>query len=566
MHLFDPSVNFACTGIVGGGIPHAVGAGLAYKKLGNGAVAVAEFGEGASNQGSFHEALNMAGLWKLPCMFVCQDNNYGISVNKANSTAVASVADRAASYGMPGVRVTENDPDLIFAAVGEAVARARRGEGPTLLEVKVDRLYGHFQGDPETYRPKGEVESLRRKDSLAAYEARLKADGVGDRCGADGDSRPRQGARRGRHRIRQAKRLPGRSGGVPARVPGVCVMTDVKIRNKPLFQAMVEGIQQEMERDPRVICMGEDVGKMGGVFQSTAGLHKKFPDRVLDTPISETAIMGAALGAAASGLRPIAELMFVDFMGVCFGQIMNEIGKATYMSGGAVRLPLVITASTGGGFSDAAQHSQTLHGLFAHVPGLKVVAPSNPHDAKGLMITAIRDDNPVVYLFHKAMLGLPVLGYVDVSIDDNVPAEPYTVPFGKARIVREGTDVTIVGFSQTVQKAAIAADRLAARGISAEVIDPRTLVPLDAEAIVASVKKTGRLLVVDEDYLNFGMTGEISALIAERLDEIKLRAPIRRLGVAGVSIPYSPALEKVVIPQVDHVIEAAERLVAGRVL
>ena len=169
---------------------------------------------------------------------------------------------------------------------------------------------------------------------------------------------------------------------------------------------------------------------MGGVFQSTAGLHKRFPDRVIDTPISETGIMGAALGAATAGLRPVAELMFVDFMGVCFGQIMNEIGKATYMSGGAVKLPLVITASTGGGFSDAGQHSQTLHGLFAHVPGLKVVVPSNPHDAKGLMITAIRDDNPVVYLFHKAILGLPVMGYVDATIDDEVPAEPYAIPFG----------------------------------------------------------------------------------------------------------------------------------------
>jgi len=162
--------------------------------------------------------------------------------------------------------------------------------------------------------------------------------------------------------------------------------------------------------------------------------------------------MGAALGAASAGLRPIAELMFVDFMGVCFGQIMNEIGKATYMSGGALKLPLVITASTGGGFSDAGQHSQTLHGLFAHVPGLKVVVPSNPHDAKGLMISAIRDDNPVVYLFHKAILGLPVMGYVDISIDDEVPAEPYAIPFGKARVVREGSDLTIVGLSQTVHR------------------------------------------------------------------------------------------------------------------
>lgn len=334
-------------------------------------------------------------------------------------------------------------------------------------------------------------------------------------------------------------------------------MSETKPRTKAFFEAMVEGIQQEMQRDPRVVVMGEDVGRMGGVFQSTAGLHKRFPERVIDTPISETGIMGAALGAASAGLRPVAELMFVDFMGVCFGQIMNEIGKTTYMSGGAVRLPLVITASTGGGFSDAGQHSQTLHGLFAHVPGLKVVAPSNPHDAKGLMITAIRDDNPVVYLFHKAILGLPVMGYVDVVIDDSVPAEPYAIPFGQARIVREGSDVTIVGLSQTVQKAAVAAQRLAEQGISAEVIDPRTLVPLDVETIVASVAKTGRLLVVDEDYLGFGMTGELAALVAERLDRIRLKAPIRRLGIPGVSIPYSPALEKHVIPQVDHIVAAA---------
>ena len=185
MHLFDPAVNFACTGIVGAGIPQAVGAALAYRKLGNGAVALAEFGEGASNQGSFHEALNMAGLWQLPCVFVCQDNNYGISVNKASSTAVESIASRAAGYNMPGVRVAENDADQVFAAVGEAVARARAGHGPTLVEVKVDRLYGHFQGDPEPYRPKGEVEVLRKKDALKAYEARLKTDGLLDDAGAD---------------------------------------------------------------------------------------------------------------------------------------------------------------------------------------------------------------------------------------------------------------------------------------------------------------------------------------------------------------------------------------------
>jgi acetoin:2,6-dichlorophenolindophenol oxidoreductase subunit beta len=344
-------------------------------------------------------------------------------------------------------------------------------------------------------------------------------------------------------------------------------MNDNAVRNRPFFQAMVEGLEQEMTRDERVFCMGEDIGKMGGVFQSTAGLMQKFgADRVMDTPISETALMGAALGAAVEGMRPVVELMFVDFMGVCFGQIMNEISKVCYMSGGNVNVPLVITASTGGGFSDAAQHSQTLHGLFAHVPGLKVVAPSNPHDAKGLMVSAIRDNNPVVYLFHKAVMGLPVMGYIDTEIDNHVPEESYEIPLGEARIVREGTDVTIVGFSQTVQKAAVAAQQLSEQGISAEVIDPRTLVPLDIESIVASVQKTGRLLVVDEDYLHYGMTGELSAVIAERLDTIKLKAPIQRLGINGVSIPFSRPLERAVIPQSEDIVASVTAMMERRVL
>lgn len=338
-------------------------------------------------------------------------------------------------------------------------------------------------------------------------------------------------------------------------------MSGDTVRNRTFYQAMTEAIAQEMERDETVFCLGEDVGAMGGVFQSTVGLHAKFGDeRVMDTPISETGIMGVALGAAAEGLRPIAELMFVDFLGVCFDQIMNEIAKTHYMSGGAVKLPLVITASTGGGFSDAGQHSQTLHGLLAHVPGLKVVAPSNPHDAKGLMTTAIRDDNPVVYLFHKALLGLPIMGFVEAQIDSNVPEEPYAIPFGEARVVREGADVTVVGLSQTVAKAVVAANELEQEGIDVEIIDPRTLVPFDTDALLASVAKTGRLLVVDEDYLNFGMTGEIAALVAERLDTLKLKAPIRRLGIPGVSIPYSHPLERTVIPQAEHIVASVREL------
>ena len=332
-------------------------------------------------------------------------------------------------------------------------------------------------------------------------------------------------------------------------------------RKLPFYAAMVEAIRQEMTRDPTVFCLGEDVGQMGGVFQSTVGLYKAFgPERVRDTPISETAILGFALGAAAHGMRPIAELMFVDFMGVCFDQILNNISKTTYMSGGAVKLPLVITASTGGGICDAAQHSQTLHGFFAHTPGLKVVVPSNPYDAKGLMTSAIRDDNPVVYLFHRGLLGLPVMGYIEAAFATEVPESSYTVPFGKARVVREGTDVTIVAFSQMVHKAWVAANELEAKGVSVEIIDPRTLVPLDVEGILSSVAKTGRLLVVDEDYLSFGVTGEIAALVAERLDRIKLKAPVRRLAIPDTPIPYSKALEPVAIPQARNIVAAADEL------
>jgi len=336
-------------------------------------------------------------------------------------------------------------------------------------------------------------------------------------------------------------------------------------RTLTMAQAVAEAIGQEMERDPNVFVMGEDVGIYGGIFGATAGLLKRFgPERVMDTPISESAFIGAAIGAAAEGMRPIAELMFVDFFGVCMDQIYNHLAKNTYMSGGNVRLPVVVMTAIGGGYNDAAQHSQSLYATFAHVPGLKVVVPSNAYDAKGLMIQAIRDDNPVMYFFHKGIMGLPWMAYFEGSTTP-VPEESYTVPFGQARVVREGKDVTLVTLSQMVHKAAIAADELGKQGIDVEIIDLRTLVPLDVDAVVRSVKKTGRLLVADEDYLGFGLTGEIAALVAERLDSIRLKAPVRRLGVPNVPIPYSRPLERAAIPQAAHIAEAARDLMAARV-
>ncbi|GLH62952.1 alpha-ketoacid dehydrogenase subunit beta [Parageobacillus sp. G301] len=325
-------------------------------------------------------------------------------------------------------------------------------------------------------------------------------------------------------------------------------------------KAIAEAIRLEMERDPNVFVMGEDVGVYGGIFGATEGLFQQFgPERVIDTPISETAFIGAAIGAAAEGMRPIVELMFVDFFGVCMDQIYNHMAKIPYMSGGRVKLPMVLMTAVGGGYSDAAQHSQTLYATFAHLPGMKVVAPSTPYDLKGMMISAIRDDNPVVFMFHKTLQGLGWMDQLDASVG-HVPEEAYTVPIGKAKVVREGTDITIVGIQMTTHHALEAAKRLEQHGIQAEVIDLRSLVPLDRETILQSIKKTHRLLVVDEDYLSYGMTAEIAAIAAEE-GLYDLDAPVRRLAVPDVPIPYSRPLEQFVLPNADKIFNEAMKLV-----
>ena len=320
-------------------------------------------------------------------------------------------------------------------------------------------------------------------------------------------------------------------------------------------RAIAEGIGQEMERDPGAVVLGEDVGKYGGIFGATGGLLEKFgPERVLDTPISETAFIGLGIGAAVEGMRPIVELMFVDFFGVCMDQIYNHMAKIHFESGGNVKVPMVLMMAAGGGYSDAEQHSQCLWGTFAHLPGMKVVVPSNPADAKGLMISAIRDDNPVVYMFHKGIMGLPWMAKNPRSIAP-VPEEAYVAPIGQAAVVRAGRDATVVTLSLSVHHALDVAEKMAPEGVDLEVIDLRSLVPLDTATILSSVAKTGKLLIVDEDYQSFGLSGEIAARVAET-DPGLLRAPLRRVAVPDVPIPYARSLERAVLPTRER-IEAA---------
>ena len=334
-------------------------------------------------------------------------------------------------------------------------------------------------------------------------------------------------------------------------------MSEPVDRELTMSRAMVEAIATEMREDEEVFYMGEDVADYGGIFDSTEGLREEFGyDRVMDVPISETAYLGAAVGAAQEGMRPIAELMFVDFFGGAMDQIYNQMAKNKYMSGGNVSVPMVLTAAVGGTYNDAAQHSQTLYGTFAHVPGMKVVVPATAYEAKGLMHNAIRDDAPVAYMFHKRLMGIGWLPAPD-GPKTPVPEAAYTIPFGSADVKREGTDATVVTLGLHVHRALDAAESLAAEGIDAEVVDLRSLVPLDTDTIVESVAKTGNLVVVDEDYRSYGVTGEIVASVAD--EALGALESVERVALPDVPIPYARPLENEVIPDAGDIEAAVKR-------
>ena len=324
-------------------------------------------------------------------------------------------------------------------------------------------------------------------------------------------------------------------------------------RKLSYVQAFNEAVRQEMAADDNVFCAGEDIGAFGGVFQTYAGLQKEFGvRRVVDTPISEQAIIGLGVGAAVTGLRPIVDIMFMDFICVAFDQIVNQAAKLKYMFGGSATIPLTITTGGGAGLSAAAQHSQSLEALLCHIPGLKVVQPSNPYDMKGLMTACIRENNPTIMIKHKRLLGM----------QGEVPEEPYAVPLGVANVLREGADVTVVGWGRMVNEALAVANRLATDGIEVEVIDPRTLQPLDTATIVKSVRKTNRIIVVHEAVRFGGLGAEIAAQIQEEAFDY-LDAPVARIAAPFSPVPFSPVLEQAYLPSADD-IEAKIRAIIAR--
>ena len=323
------------------------------------------------------------------------------------------------------------------------------------------------------------------------------------------------------------------------------------VREITFAQALNEALDYEMSKDPKVVVMGEDVGVYGGIYGVTAGLYDKYgPERVIDTPIAESGFVGTGVGAAATGLlRPVVELMFIDFLGVTFDQIYNQAAKMRYMFGGKAKISMVLRTTCGAGFSAAAQHSQSLHAIFAHVPGLKVVMPSTPYDAKGLLISSIEDDDPVIFIEHKALY----------AVKGEVPEEPYSIPLGEADVKREGKDVTIVATAAMVHKSLEVAEKLEKDGISVEVVDPRTIVPLDADTIINSIKKTGKLVVVDEGYPRASFASDIAALAASKAFD-SLKAPVKIITPPATPVPFSPVLESEWIPSSEKIEKAVREI------
>ena len=557
MHIADfDKAMLGAFPIVGASIPMGVGGGLAAKVLRNGRVSIAFFGDGASNQGTFHEGINLAAIWNLPVIFICENNGYAIATKQENAMRLKDIAGRAVAYGIPGVVVDGNDVLAMYQTVREAADRARAGRGPTLIEAKTYRWGGHHTGDPGTYRSPEEIESWKKKDPIPRFRSHLLKNGTLSE--AEAKEMEEDAGRFMEEAVAFALSAPAPDVTeafsdiyAPEYTPEVTKPSGGE-RELTCVEALNEAIREEMERDSRLVVLGEDVAARGGPFGVTKGLAEQFgSSRVLDTPVSESGFTGAAVAAALAGVPTIAEISFIDFTTVAIDPIVNVAAKACYMSAGKQNVPLVIRTQEGAGGGGAATHSQSLEAWFAHIPGLKVVLPSTPFDYKGLLKTAIRDRNPVVFIEHKMLY----------RTKGPVPAGEYAIPFGRAVVRRPGRDVTVVALAAMVSKALAAAQILAAEGIEIEVIDPRTLVPLDVDTITKSVQGTGRLLVFQEAHVRCGFGSEIARLAGEAVFP-SLKAPIKVVG-STAPFPFSPPLESAVIPGEKDLIQAIRTILQG---
>ena len=565
MHLYDRQTGlFGTNGIVAAGISHAVGAGISARNQGKDGVGVAFFGDGATNHGGFHESLNFAGIQKAPAVLVCENNLYATATPLASATLNPEIATRAAAYGIPGIAVDGNDVIAVWQVMADAIARARSGQGPTLIEAKTYRTVGHHEGDhvTGTYRTQAEVDEWLKRDPINMLRARLLEDfgtASGDQLGAIDAKIERIVAESLEFARNSPEPDPATTAlhvyAEPINPPDALVQAaPTATQTQSWLDAVRDGIAEEMRRDRHILYFGEGTGERGGTFAHTKNLWTEFgAHRMVDTPISEQGFTGAAIGASATGSRTIADLMFADFVFEAAGQIVLQAAKLRYMSNGQMNAPMVVRVGSGAVRSAGPHHSGTYHPSWANIPGLIVCMPSTPADAKGLMKTALRAGDPVMMLEPKALF----------ATKGEVPTGEHLVPFGLARIAREGADITIVSAGQLVHRALEAAEKLAAEGISAEVVDLRTIMPLDVGTVAKSVGKTHRLLVVDEGWGAFGVGAEVAQAMSELAFD-DLDAPVGRLHTDAQPHPLAPALERAMLVDTDKIVAGAKAVLAGK--
>ena len=558
MHLVDRDCGmYGSSAIVGGSMPLSVGVAWAFKLRGESRVGAVFFGDAGVEPGMFHECMNFAALHKLGVLLVCENNGYATMTTFEERQCVP-IAERAASYGVPGVRVDGNDLPAVLKAAHAAGERARHGGGPTFIEAVTYRWRAHVEHNKDIMsRPPEEMRHWKVRDPLVRCRADLLSMGVAPdeletidrhvRLEVDGAFRFAEES--------PPPKVAELLHGVGDELPEIEEPTRPGTGRVIAYsKAVAEATVQAMIENPSVIVYGLDTSDANGVFGTTLAARERFPERVFGTPISEAARTGVATGMALVGMRPLHVHARDDFMLVAMSPLMNELAKWSYMSGGWLRAPVVIRGIIGRSRGQAAQHSQSLQSVFGHFPGLHVVAPSNAFDAKGMLLTALSGNTPVIFLEHR--LCHPV--------ETVVPEEAYRVPIGKARIVRKGSDVTIVALLQMVYEAEQAAERLASLGVKAEVIDLRTVRPWDKETVLDSVAKTGRLIVADTGWLDYGLSSEVTAHVAEHAFHA-LKSPPIRIALPPCPTPMAEPLENAYYPGSREIVVQALRFLGREV-
>jgi 2-oxoisovalerate dehydrogenase E1 component len=568
-------------------LPHAVGHAYAARQRGEDVVTAAYFGDGATSENDFHSGLNFAGVWNTPTVFVCENNLYAISVPYEKQTASETIAGKAAAYGIRGVRVDGMDVLAVYQVTKDAVTRARAGEGPTLIEAVCYRYGPHATADdPRLYRSEAEENEWRERDPLPRFRTFLEKQELwGDAAETDLEVEASERFDAAMDAI-ETSPLPTRGDIVRnaySKIPGGLIdqLHDLeRLAGEPrsefaadelwpepaadpvleadsepvtMAEAITDALHLAMEEDGSTLLLGQDVAQAGGVFRVTEGLLDRFGDeRVIDTPVSESGIVGSAIGMAISGSRAIAEIQFEGFSYPAFDQIASHLGRVRFRTQGSASLPVVVRMPSGAGIGAHEHHCDSPEAYFAHVPGLIVVVPSTPFDAKGLLLAALHGDDPVMFLEPKVLYR---------SGRESIPIGRYQIALGKARIRRDGTDITLVTYGGMVPVSLAAADEAGNEGISVEVIDLRTIYPWDTDAVVASVEKTGRLLVVQEPQRTGGVAAEVAAHVAE-VAGYSLEAPVRRLAATDAPWPQF-AIEKHALLDKGQILAAIQETMAG---